>query len=467
MTRDLITVAVRDDRDVFTVRQLGREVAEAVGLDDLDQIRVGTALSEVGREIVTGVRDAEVTFRLDDDLGLIIDIGYTAGPDPVEPGGVTLAGRLMDTLEHDEAGHRVVMVKHLPPTLSRPQGDLGGIRDRLIELAPTSALDELRQRNRELAAALDDSRRQRESLLRVNAELEETNQGVFALYNQLSEELEETNRGVVALYAELDEKSAQLREAGEARKRFWATISHELRTPLNSVIGLTRLLLGPGGDELSAEQQLQVELIGASAQTLLGLVSELLDMAKAESGRLTSQRSAVDLPALADRLRMTLHPTTGTEVRLVVDVSAVPATLLTDEVLLTRVLRNLLSNALKYTESGEVALRGRVDEEAGEVVLEVSDTGIGIPEELQARVFEEFYQVPGALQVKASGTGLGLPYARRLAGVLGGSLHLTSVPGEGTTVAVRLPLAPEGQDDGGRPARDDPQHGPAAPPASA
>ncbi|WP_405140297.1 ATP-binding protein [Sphaerisporangium sp. NBC_01403] len=457
MNRDLLSFAVRDDRDVFAVRQLGREVAEAVGLDDLDQIRVGTALSEVGREIVAGSRDAEVAFRLDDLTGLIVDIVYSAGAEAVAPAGVTLAGRLMDTVQHDEGLRRITLVKKVPGARALEEPHLGEIRAKLIELAPTGVLEELRQQNRELAAALEDSRNQRERLLRLNAELEETNQGVFALYNQLSEELEETNRGVVALYAELDEKSAQLREASEAKNRFWATVSHELRTPLNSVIGLVRLLLGPGGEELSEEQHLQVELIGNSAQTLLALVAELLDLAKAESGHITTQPSVVVLPALAERLRMTLHPTTGADgVRLTVDVSRAPETLLTDEVLLSRILRNLLSNALKFTESGTVDMTAYSEDQ--DVVFVVADTGIGIPEEHQERVFEEFFQVPGSAQTRARGTGLGLPYARRLAEVLGGTLSLASVPGEGTTVTVRLPEIGPARDEEPDPAhRADPQ----------
>ncbi|RCG32583.1 sensor histidine kinase [Sphaerisporangium album] len=438
MIRELLTVVIEDDHDVFTVRQMGREVAEAVGLDELDRIRVGTALSEVGREIVGGARRAEIGFLVDDATGLVLRITYTAGPHAVAPAGVDLASRLMDRVDHDDAQRRITMVKKVPGSRDLTEATIGGIRAKLVELAPAGVLEELRQQNRELAEALEDSRRQREQLLRLNAELEETNQGVLALYNQLSEELEETNRGVVALYAELDEKSAQLREASEARNRFWATISHELRTPLNSIIGLTRLLLGPGGEELSEEQHLQVELIGNSAQTLLALVAELLDMAKAESGRLTSQPSVVDVPALADRLRMTLRPTTGTDrVRLTVDVARAPETLLTDEVLLSRVLRNLLSNALKFTEQGEVRLTAHTED--AEVVFVVADTGVGIPEEHQQHVFEEFFQIPGAIQTRARGTGLGLPYARRLTEVLGGTLQLASVPGEGTTVTVRLP----------------------------
>lgn len=115
-----------------------------------------------------------------------------------------------------------------------------------------------------------------------------------------------------------------------------------------------------------------------------------------------------------------------------------------DEVMLTRTLRNLMSNALKFTEEGEVLLDVSLDAATHEVVFRVTDTGIGIPEEHQERVFEEFYQVPGPIQVRTKGTGLGLPYARRLAEAMGGTLRLVSTAGKGTTVTLRLPHRHDG-----------------------
>ncbi|GAT66798.1 response regulator [Planomonospora sp. ID91781] len=428
---ELIRIRVLDDQDVFAMRRLGREVAETAGMTAQDQIRVATALSELGREIaIEGLDDVSVVFLLDQDE-LVVSLAFTADAGFRPTTGVTLAGRLMDSIEADPAGGRVSMRKRLPPGQVRLSA--AEIRARLGRLTPATALDELRQQNRELAETLEEVRQ-------LNTELEETNQGVLALYNQLSAELEETNRGVVALYAELDEKSRQLREASDARKRFWATVSHELRTPLNSIIGLVRLLVGPGGDPLGAEQLHQVRLIGSSAETLLALVSELLDMAKAESGRLDPQPAAVDLVELAERLRMTLQPTGGAGgVALSVRVTGGPSEILADEVMLTRVLRNLLANGLKFTEEGEVRLDVTYDETTREAVFTVTDTGIGIPAEHLDRVFEEFYQVPGPIQVRARGTGLGLPYARRLTEAMGGTLRLSSAPGRGTTVVVRLP----------------------------
>lgn len=423
---ELIRVRLETDQDVFVLRRLGRAAAELVGLESQDQIRVATALSEVGREAFG--KGAAAVLTLGRDL-LAITIRHTrpSGLDRSE--GVTLAGRLVDDIALGD-GHVTITKRLRPGATAVP---LAAIRADLAKLAPVSALEELREQNRELAETLED-------VLRLNSELQETNTGVLAMYNQLSAELEETNRGVVALYAELDEKSAQLRETIDARNRFWATVSHELRTPLNSVIGLVRLLTGQGGEPLTEEQAHQIGLIGDSAQTLLELVSELLDMAKAESGRLDPQPTLVNLARMAGQLHVTMRPTSERAgVTLSHEITPEATELYADESMLLRILRNLLSNALKFTQSGQVVLAAHADEAKGEIVITVTDTGIGISEEHLTRVFEDFYQVPGSLQVRAKGTGLGLPYARRLTEALGGTLDLTSTPGEGTTATLRLP----------------------------
>ncbi|NUR84637.1 MAG: response regulator [Nonomuraea sp.] len=423
---ELIRVRLDTDQDVFVLRRIGRAAAELAGLESQDQIRVATALSEAGREAY-GPGAAAVIALGRDDLLITISHGRPAGLDGSE--GLILAGRLVDDVTVGPG--TVTLAKRLRPRATALS--LDDIRARLTRLAPVSALEELREQNRELAETL-------ENVLRLNAELQDTNTGVLAMYNQLSAELEETNRGVVALYAELDEKSTQLRETIEARNRFWATVSHELRTPLNSVIGLVRLLTGPGGDPLTQEQTHQVGLIGSSAQMLLDLVSELLDMAKAESGRLDPQPTLVDLAHMAGQLHLTMHPTSERAgVTLSHEIAPEAGELYADEGMLVRILRNLLANALKFTQSGQVMLAARADDARGEIVITVSDTGIGISEEHLKRVFEDFYQVPGSLQVGARGTGLGLPYARRLAEALGGTLDLTSLQGEGTTATLRLP----------------------------
>jgi len=330
-------------------------------------------------------------------------------------------------------GKVVRMTKRRPPDM---QLDMRLVKEQLAAVLPQSATDELRRQNQDLISALDDLKRQQEQLLALNSELQDTNRGVMALYSELSEELEQTNRGVVALYAELDEKSERLRAASESKDRFWANVSHELRTPLNSIIGLTKLLVEPTAEgALDAERLYQVDLIKNSGAVLLALVNDLLDVAKAESGQLHIDPARVNLHALFGRLSALVRPMAeGKPVAIVVSEDGAPETILTDEVALTSILRNLLSNAIKYTDRGEVRLSAHVT--GPSLVITVSDTGIGIPASLHSHVFEEFYQVPG---IRRGGTGLGLPYASRLARILGGNLELTSEPGSGTTVVLDLP----------------------------
>jgi signal transduction histidine kinase len=425
MTSELASLQVRDLSGVFAARRIGRELAAGLGLDHQDQVRVATALSEISRSVVTTGHSAVITFGADEDH-LVLTV-TADGPPSAE--GIAAAARLMDTAASD--GQVVRMAKRRP---FLAQADLRAVGEQIAAMLPESSLDELRRNNQDLITALDDLSYQKEQLLLLNGELQETNRGVMALYSELSDELEQTNRGVVALYRELDEKSEQVRAASESKNRFWANVSHELRTPLNSITGLTRLLADPAGG-LDAEQLYQVELIRKASGTLLTLVNDLLDVAKAESGRFVIDPAEVRLPALLATLRGLTRPLAeGKQVNVVISADDAPAAILTDEVALTAILRNLLSNAIKYTDEGEVRLA--VATVPGRVEIRVSDTGAGIPEGQLERVFEEFYQVPG---VRRGGTGLGLPYARRLASLLDGELTLTSEAGRGTTAVLSLP----------------------------
>jgi signal transduction histidine kinase/CheY-like chemotaxis protein len=425
MTDEFASLRVEDLPGVFAARRLGRELAVGLGLDQQDQVRVATALSEITRSTLTAGNSAVIAFGAD-GTSLVLTVTVDGEP-PAD--GVTAAARLMDTVT---ASGKLIRMTKRRPALTR--ADKRAVRERLAALLPETTLDELRRNNEDLIAALEDLRLQKEQLVALNAELQETNRGVMALYNELSDELEQTNRGVVALYRELDEKSEELRLASESKNRFWANVSHELRTPLNSINGLTRLLAAPDGG-LAPEQLYQVELIRNSTGTLLTLVNDLLDVAKAESGQLTIEPAVISLPALLVTLRGLVRPMAeGKPVSVVVTDEGAPATILTDEMALTAILRNLLSNAIKYTDSGEVRLS--VTTLPDRVEIQVADTGAGIPAGQLERVFEEFYQVPGA---RRGGTGLGLPYARLLAKLLDGELTLSSEIGRGTTAVLSLP----------------------------
>jgi signal transduction histidine kinase len=433
-----LTLALTTEQDVFALRRQAQAVGAAIGLERQDQVRLATALSELGRDRFVCAA-ATVTFaaRTGDAPGVLVTLHWAGGPRP-SGDSLDLASRLLPQVRHEPGSHRIEVEQPLPGTA--PADWITRLRDALRADIRTTVAEDLRAQTRDLIASLEETRAQREELRRLNDELEETNRGVLALYTELSQELEETNRGVVALYAELEDKSQQLSDASEAKSRFWANVSHELRTPVNAVVGLTRLLLSETS-ALTDDQRRQLSLIGASGDTLLSLVGELLDVAKAESGQLEIQSAQVDLRVLLGQLHGTLRGTAAPGVTLTIADPAPAPRLRTDEVLLTRILRNLLSNALKFTEHGEVRLelRTETDEEQRWLVFTIADTGIGIPADQHARVFEEFYQVPGPHQRGRPGTGLGLPYAQRLTDLLGGVLTLRSAPGRGTTVEVRMP----------------------------
>ncbi|GAB3847313.1 ATP-binding protein [Dactylosporangium cerinum] len=413
----LLRMTLHGDQDVFVLRQRGREVAAAVRMEHQDQVRVATALSEIGRHAIgaTVTFTAEVSAR--PRLVIVVEAdGIGVSP----PEGTAAAGRLMDEVQVER--DRISLTRRLPAQVGPER--LAEARQELAASRPTTALDELSVQNRQLVTALEEVQAHRDELLTLNAELEETNRGVMALYTQLSEELEQTNQGVVALYAELDERSAQLREANEAKSRFLANVSHELRAPVTAIIGLTRLLLDPRSEPLTTDQTHQLGLVQSSAADLLARVNDLLDLAKAESNRIDADWAPVDLAAVFGQLRGTLRPLAKPGVRLEI-VEPDQVDLITDELLLTQILRNLLTNALKFTDAGSVEMSALVLD--GRLHIAVLDTGIGIPFAEQRRVFDEFHQVRGAHQ--AGGTGLGLPYARRLATLLGGGLSMVSEPG--------------------------------------
>jgi signal transduction histidine kinase len=362
------------------------------------------------------------------------------GDDVVDAIGATR--RLVDSYEVDrsEAGVVVTLTRSLPRSGSPSAAEIESIRTEVTAMVAGTPLDELAEHNRQLLSTVELVQAHRDELLRMNAELAETNRGVMALYTELSTELEATNRGVVALYAELDQRTEQARAANEAKTRFLANVSHELRAPVTAIVGLVRLIRDPASDPLTTEQDDQLEFIDSSAHSLLGLVNDLLDLAKAESGKLEPTLEPVALADIFATLSGTMRAVPRSESTvLLVGEAAVPP-LLTDPILLTQVLRNLVTNGLKFTPAGQVRLSASYDRGPDEVVLEVSDTGIGIPAEEQERVFEEFHQVRHPHRPAVTGTGLGLPYARRLALILGGNITLASQPGRGSTFTVRLPV---------------------------
>lgn len=276
--------------------------------------------------------------------------------------------------------------------------------------------------------------------MNVNENMDQELAGLRAENAALRAELEETNQGVLALYAELDQQAEQLREVSELKSRFLSYMSHEFRTPLGSILSMTRLLDDGMDGPLSDGQRKQVRFVSAAALELREMVDDLLDLAKIEAGRITISPAWFDLMDLFSALRGMFRPLIeGRQVDLVFEDPPSLPMLYTDDKKLAQILRNFISNALKFTPQGHVRVTARPEGE-GEVRFTVRDTGIGIPEEMQAKLFEDFVQVDTPLQKRLRGTGLGLSLCRRFAELLGGRVGVHSVVGEGSEFFVVLPL---------------------------
>jgi signal transduction histidine kinase len=278
-------------------------------------------------------------------------------------------------------------------------------------------------------------------------QLQEENRALLARLKQseeqvqnLNTELEETNRGVVALYAELDDTANALREASELKSRFLSYMSHEFRTPLGAIRSLTRLLLDRMDGPLTSEQEKQVLLVQKSAVELTEMVDDLLDLAKIEAGRISISPEWFEMVDLFAALRGMFRPLLSmTTISLIFEEPEDIPRIYTDDKRLSQILRNFISNALKFTQEGSV--RVRAYKEADEfVTFSVTDTGIGIAKEFHSAVFRDFIQIDSPLQRKWRGTGLGLSLSKKIAELLGGRVGMTSEPNVGSTFSVTIPL---------------------------
>lgn len=255
----------------------------------------------------------------------------------------------------------------------------------------------------------------------------------------LQSELEETNQGVLALYAELDVQAEQLRQASDLKSRFLSYMSHEFRTPLGSILSIARLLTDELDGPLSEEQHKQVAFITSSARELNEMVGDLLDLAKIEAGRISISPAWFDMLDLFAALRGMFRPIVDSRsVDLILEEPEDFPRLYTDDKKLAQILRNFISNALKFTESGSVRVSAQLHGN-DHVRFCVTDTGIGIPYELQHTLFEDFAQVDSPLQKKLRGTGLGLSLCKRFAELLGGEVGMESEPGRGSSFHVTVP----------------------------
>ena len=448
----ILQVGLDSEPDVVTVRQRARQISALLGFSTQDQVRIATAVSEVarcatarqagGRAVFTLEADdasqqLQVVVRADaavHDLANAVRPGSTVAGEAESPQAqldqaVVTAHRLMDDCRIEgERGHglHVVMRKSLSARQHLDRARLLQLGSELAASPVQNTVAEVQQQNRELAMALAELRDRQDDLI------------------SLTHELEDTNRGVVALYAEIEEKAERLRRADEMKSRFLSNTSHELRTPLSSIRALSKLLLDRMDGDLTVEQERQVQFIANAANDLSELVNDLLDLAKIEAGKVELTVAPIDVANLFSALKGMLRPLAhNPEVELQFVAPPAGATLLSDEGKVAQILRNFISNALKFTERGRICVALHDHADPGHVTFAVSDTGIGIsPDNLQL-IFEEFSQIEHPMQRVAKGTGLGLPLCRKLATLLGGGIEVESASGVGSTFYLHLPRVPD------------------------
>lgn len=442
MSARLLAIAIEQERDIVQARQRTRQIAALLGFLPQDQTRITTALSEIARNAIEYGKGGRIEYRLADKDGAsqleivvrdkgpgIADLaGILDGVHRSTTGmgiGILGARRLMDGFAIETSpgqGTKITMTKRLPVAVVVSSALLAQIGDALAKEEALDPIAEIRRQNQEMLVQLEElNDRQRQLAV-------------------LNEELQDTNRGVVALYAELNDRADHLRQADELKSRFLSNMSHEFRTPLNSILALTRLLASRGDGDLAPEQLKQVQFIQKAAESLTELVNDLLDLAKVEAGRtvvVPVEFTAIDL---FSTLRGMLRPLlVGDAVTLIFDPpSEIPA-MRTDESKVSQILRNFISNALKFTEHGEVRVTASFDAATDCVTFAVADTGIGIAEGDIEIIWQEFGQVANAMQAKVKGTGLGLPLSKKLAELLGGSVTVNSALGRGSRFAVTVP----------------------------
>jgi len=248
----------------------------------------------------------------------------------------------------------------------------------------------------------------------------------------------------VRLFDEIQDKSRQLEEASQHKSQFLANMSHELRTPLNAILGYTELMADGAYGEPSEKMVGILQRLEANGKHLLGLINDVLDLSKIEAGQLELELSDYCVQDIAQTVRSTLEPL-ASDKKLAFKLELAPGLPPGhgDGRRLTQVLINLVGNAIKFTDAGEVAIKAEANNSAFHV--SVRDTGPGISAADQAKLFQEFQQADNAITKKKGGTGLGLAISKRIIEMHGGRIWVESQPGQGSTFAFTLPVVVEGQ----------------------
>lgn len=404
---------------------LGQFAADKTNIRRLDvaaghlQVRTATGSSAPGVVLLKNI-------AFEGEIAALIEIGYLK-----EPGHKVT--KLLDMVSDNVAvAIMAARAREIAnELLEKTQLQAEELESQQEELRVTN--EELTRQTSLLQVSEEELRVQQEELKQINTELEEK---AFMLEEQKST-IEEARD-------QIQIKADELERSGRFKSEFLANMSHELRTPLNSILILSRILGENKGARLNEDEQRYASVIYNSGNDLLTLINDILDLAKVEAGKIELVHENISTESVLAEVRNTFQKVAENK-GLVLELKKVescPETLFTDHTRLLQILRNLISNAVKFTSApGKVSLL--ISKEEGQLHFAVADTGIGIPLDKQGSIFEAFQQADGSTSRKYGGTGLGLSISRELAGLFNGSISLRSVPGEGSVFTLKIPFLTE------------------------